>query len=250
MPCGHCNFCLANKRADWSFRLYQENKVSQSAHFLTLTYEDSELPYGDDIPSLCKSDVQLFTKRLRKASETKLRYYTVGEYGTQTDRPHYHSIMFGMLPNLCDKLPEIWGKGAVHVGQVNPASIHYVTKYVINRDMNVKGREPPFTVMSRRPGIGAHYVNTHKSYHIDALRYYSKQKGIYSRLPRFFKDKIFSPEQRREMAEAAEFESVLAYREEVARLGAFHNDPYAYYSERVLNHHDTMTKIINSKDKF
>jgi len=52
------------------------------------------------------------------------------------------------------------------------------------------------------------------------------------------------------MAETAEFESVLAYREEIARLTAFHDDPVLYYAERVLNQHDTMKKTINSKDKF
>jgi len=146
VPCGHCNFCLANRRADWSFRLYQENKVSQSAHFLTLTYDDTTVPVGDDCYSLCKKDVQLFTKRLRKANGSKLRYYTVGEYGTQTQRPHYHSLMFGLEPKILDSLPAIWGLGQTHIGAVNSASIHYVTKYVINADSEVSGREPPFYV--------------------------------------------------------------------------------------------------------
>lgn len=250
VPCGHCNFCLSNRRADWSFRLYQENKVSQSAHFLTLTYDDSTIPIGDECYSLCKSDVQLFTKKLRKASETKLRYYTVGEYGTLTDRPHYHSIMFGMLPNLCAKLPEIWGKGHVQIGDVTPASIHYVTKYVINKKSDVKGREPPFSLMSRRPGIGSNYTDTHTDYHVDALRYYSKQKGIYQRLPRYYKDKMFTKEQREQMAETAEWEAVLTHRDEVNRLSKYHSEPEAYYHERVRYTHDNMKKTINSKDKF
>jgi len=146
VPCGHCNFCLANRRADWSFRLYQENKVSQSSHFLTLTYDDSTVPVGDDCLSLCKRDLQLFIKRLRKENGSRIRYYSVGEYGTQTSRPHYHSIMFSLDVKTVQKLPEIWGLGNVHVGQVNAASIHYVTKYVINSDREVSGREPPFLV--------------------------------------------------------------------------------------------------------
>lgn len=146
VPCGHCNFCLSNRRADWSFRLFQETKVSQSAHFLTLTYDDSTVPVGDDCYSLCKRDLQLFTKKLRKENGSKLRYYAVGEYGTKTNRPHYHSIMFNLQPRTVEALPNIWNLGMVHVGDVNEASIHYVTKYVINRDLEVSGREPPFFV--------------------------------------------------------------------------------------------------------
>lgn len=104
--------------------------------------------------------------------------------------------------------------------------------------------------MSRRPGIGAHYINTHTNYHLDALRYYSKQKGIYQRLPRYFKDKMFSKEQRAEMAETAEWESVVHTRDEIKRLSAFHPEPEHYYTERLHAAHDSLTKRINSKDKF
>lgn len=144
VPCGHCNFCLANRRADWSFRLYQELKHSKCAHFLTLTYDEENVPIGDDCFSLSKRDLQLFIKKLRKANGSKLRYYNVGEYGTETNRPHYHSIMFGLDKPTIAKLQTIWEKGFVHVGAVTPASIHYVTKYVINHDREVSGREPPF----------------------------------------------------------------------------------------------------------
>jgi len=146
VPCGHCNFCLSNRRADWTFRLYQEHKKAPSSHFLTLTYDDTTVPIGDDCYSLSKRDLQLFTKRLRKENGSKLRYYSVGEYGTKTQRPHYHSIMFGINVSTLDKIQTIWGLGNVHVGQVSEASIHYVTKYVINNDREVSGREPPFCI--------------------------------------------------------------------------------------------------------
>lgn len=250
VPCGHCNFCLSNRRADWSFRLYQENKVSQSAHFLTLTYDDSTIPIGDECYSLCKNDVQLFTKRLRKENGSKLRYYTVGEYGTKTDRPHYHSIMFNLDQRTVAKLPQIWSLGLTHVGEVNSASIHYVTKYVVNGKTESKGREPPFCLMSRKPGIGSHYTSTHLNYHRDAMRYYSKQKGIYQRLPRYFKDKMFTKDERSEMAETAEWESVLARRAEIDRLSLTNENPEKVYSDRIQNSHDLMTRSINSKNKF
>lgn len=146
VPCGKCNFCLSSKRDDWSFRLRQELKVSTSASFLTLTYSTDKLPIN---PSghleLRKSDCQLFMKRLRKVNSVPLRFYTVGEYGTRTARPHYHSILFNLDPSVRTQLHQIWQLGNVHVGDVTGASIHYVTKYVINRHQDVyDGREPPF----------------------------------------------------------------------------------------------------------
>lgn len=140
VPCGKCNNCLQTKRGDWTFRLIQENKVSESSYFLTFTYDEDKLPIGANrLPTLCKQDVIDFTKRLRSVQERKfpgspgIRYYTVGEYGTQTKRPHYHSIMFNLQGELLSELPRIWGNGLVHHGQVSQASIHYVTKYVINK---------------------------------------------------------------------------------------------------------------------
>ena len=86
---------------------YWEEFHNEYSWFLTLTYEDNHLPlYG----TLSKDDIQNFFKRLRWYFGTeKLRYYVVGEYGSQCpdhelidcpkcgslQRPHYHAIIFG-----------------------------------------------------------------------------------------------------------------------------------------------------------
>lgn len=132
VPCGKCLWCLQKKRADWSFRLFQELNVSESAHFLTLTYDDEKLPEE----GLRKRDLQLFFKKLRKSNSAKIRYYAVGEYGTRTSRAHYHAIMFNL--DVTCPVAQIWDKGHVQVGSVTPASIHYVTKYVINKHANFR----------------------------------------------------------------------------------------------------------------
>lgn len=147
VPCGKCNFCLASKRVDWSFRIAQELKVSSSALFLTFTYADEcpEIPRSPSgLLELDKTHMQLFMKKLRLEQESKLRYYSVGEYGTLTQRPHYHSIMFNLEPQVIARLDQIWSYGFVHVGEVTPASIHYVTKYVIDRQALYGDRSPPF----------------------------------------------------------------------------------------------------------
>lgn len=142
VPCGKCNFCLEVKRGDWSFRLQQELKVAKSAHFLTLTYATEPL-HGLD-----KTHIQLFHKRLRKeqskVTTDKLRYYVVGEYGTKTNRAHYHSILFNLHSDIVPDLDRIWSHGHILAGSVTPASIHYVTKYVINRHNAYYNKSPPF----------------------------------------------------------------------------------------------------------
>lgn len=45
VPCGKCLSCRKKRRADWSFRLQQEFLSSDSAFFITLTYNDLYLPY-------------------------------------------------------------------------------------------------------------------------------------------------------------------------------------------------------------
>lgn len=256
VPCGKCNYCLERKRADWSIRLSNELKRASFAQFLTLTYEDSKIPLNSmGIPELCKRDVQLFTKRLRKVCAQVLptspvRYYTVGEYGTETCRPHYHSIMFGVPPKVVRDLPDIWSLGHVYIGTVTPASIHYVTKYVINRDGDYDNREAPFALMSKRPGIGADYLRTHTKWHKDDNRNYTQVNGVLGPLPRYYRDRIFTKLERARMASESIQVSDQKYFDDVADLIKFHSDPYAYYDERFRVNHDRVPSKVNSNNKF
>lgn len=141
--------------------------------FITLTYNDDNLPYDvfSPLPSLCKRDVQLFMKRLRKKLNKEIRFYLCGEYGENTHRPHYHAIIFGHDFNS-DKdfhgssatLSELWTYGNNFVGYCNPKTIQYVAGYVTKKFVNKKRDTitPEFTLMSRRPGIGFYAVNSYE----------------------------------------------------------------------------------------
>ena len=98
LPCGKCLPCRLNRTAEWTTRMLYELKSWRCASFVTLTYNDENLPIAENGRStLVKKDVQLFMKRLRKYSGRELKYYAVGEYGSveKTHRPHYHLIIFG-----------------------------------------------------------------------------------------------------------------------------------------------------------
>jgi len=272
VPCGKCGFCLEVKRADWTFRLKQELKVADSAHFLTLTYNDEELPLGvDDTPTLCKKDVQLFIKRLRKengktirhsfsgrilrgksSSQKNIRYYTVGEYGTETNRPHYHSIMFNLREDVTKDLEKIWKQGHIKIGSVTDASIHYVTKYVVNRNGIYENRQKPFSLISNRSGgIGNNYLSTHTGWHIDAMRNYTAVNGIVSRLPRYYKDRIFDIKQREKLALEAYRLGEESYRKEIDRISRYYSDPYGElwyrYNQRIV---DAESKVVSKTNQL
>lgn len=192
VPCGKCLACLSNKRKDWIFRLKQEYKASKGALFVTLTYSDKFNP-----EVLVKRHVQLYMKKLRKYVKGKIRYYCVGEYGTRTDRPHYHILMFGKdLPE--DYIRKAWTTsknrkeepfGHVHIGQVSEASIAYCTKYIV-QPADVKKKS--FSLMSRAYGLGLSYLTDRMvEWHRADDRNYSIQYGQKVRLPRYYKDKIW-----------------------------------------------------------
>jgi len=93
IPCGQCIGCRLERSRQWALRCVHEAALYQDNCFITLTYNDENLPKTQ---TLVLEDVQKFWKRLRKHFKTKqIRYYLAGEYGELTLRPHYHACVFG-----------------------------------------------------------------------------------------------------------------------------------------------------------
>lgn len=191
IPCGKCVGCRLQYSKQWADRCLMELQDHKSAYFLTLTYDDEHLPfpeheevytYVDDetgecgvLPTLVKRDMQLFHKRLRERTGQKIRYFTAGEYGDHTQRPHYHSIEFGLeisdlqvytIRNgytlwISEFIDSIWQNGHVIIGEVTWETCAYTARYVMKK-LNGKcgdyytahNIEPEFVLMSRKPGIG------------------------------------------------------------------------------------------------
>lgn len=182
IPCGQCVGCRLERSRQWAMRCVHEKRMHADNCFVTLTYDNDHLPgFG----TLVKRDLQLFMKRLRKEKGDGIRFYACGEYGDINKRPHYHVILFNLDFNdkkeigrnrrgdryyNSDDLRRIWGLGNVLLGDVTFDSCAYVARYVMKKitgeasgahydvvdgDGVVYRRLPEFTVMSRRPGIGA-----------------------------------------------------------------------------------------------
>lgn len=193
--CNQCHGCKKSNTGAWTSRLVHENAEHETAIFLTLTYDEEQLPLDG---SLVKEHPQLFVKRLRdQISPIKIRTYTAGEYGKNNPaefikfgRPHYHLIILGWEPDdkellsnangqflyTSEIIERVWGKGHCPFGDVTPQSCQYVAQYTQKK---VYGKnqapehytitnpytgelvkmEPEFSTMSRRPGIGFQYFN-------------------------------------------------------------------------------------------
>lgn len=183
--CGQCIPCRINKRREWVGRLSLEAGLYSDNAFVTLTYDDQHLPTtvgpplpGDTYrPTLVSKHLQEFLKRFRKkvANEyqREIRFYAVGEYGDDTERPHFHLAVFNYPSCLwgqtrpkenccinCDMVRKTWGMGNVYLGTLEDTSMNYIAGYVLKKltnkhDIRLKGRYPEFSRMSLRPGIGA-----------------------------------------------------------------------------------------------
>lgn len=201
VPCGRCVACLQSRRGDWTFRLMEEERRSVKSTFLTLTYQDKFLPMVKGEPSLKLADLQSYFKRVRKYSP-QLKYFAVGEYGEKYQRPHYHAIVFNTSDEI---LQDKWTKndepiGIVTTDKVSQASIHYVTKYILNSKSGWGYKKTkPFSTMSN--ALGKEYVplnaDKHRETMSDQVVYVG---GTRQRMPRYYKTLIFNAEQSKILA--------------------------------------------------
>lgn len=180
VSCGRCIGCRIARATEWAERIMHESESHEENSFITLTYDNDHLPKDG---SLDISHWQKFAKRLRK-NMGQFRFYHCGEYGDKLGRAHLHACIFGHNFHkdsletrrsqkghkqwVNPQLTEIWGKGLVTVSTLCPATALYTASYVIKKKTGPQGaqeyagRKPPYTTMSRRPGIGKAWYDKFK----------------------------------------------------------------------------------------
>lgn len=196
VPCGKCPECLKRRTASWSHRLEMEAKRWPKMFFLTLTYDNETVPISNNgFLTLRPKDLTDFWKRLRKRCG-KLRYYACGEYGTNTQRPHYHAILFCSDGIFEDDIIRSWGHGHVHFGEVTAASVRYTVQYYDKGDWQPKhkrdDREPEFSRMSQ--GIGTNFLSPQMAAHFLARPdkgYIYDHEGRKIAIPRYYKKRLY-----------------------------------------------------------
>lgn len=207
--CGHCHACRMNKAIEWNFRIHWEDKDHVIAQFLTLTYDSKNVPIkivkDKPVLTLRPDDITKFLHRVRKTakrkydSKRKIRYFLVGEYGKKYKRPHYHIILWDSPLSETDLLNCWDNKGLIDVGNVTAASISYVSGYTWKRQdeyVRKSGVTPEFMRMSKGrnkgEGIGINYLKSNAILHIDNETDNVQYKGYTIKLPRYFKDRLWS----------------------------------------------------------
>lgn len=192
LPCGNCLGCRTNYAQSWALRCQLEYHEHQAAVFATLTFDEEHKPL-----TLNKEHVSKYIRKIRKHFDQKLRFFATGEYGEQTQRPHYHAIIYGPSELDAPRLEEAWEQGHVKVDPATPANIAYTAGYCSKKigykrhnhtrvdptTGNEYQWQPPFILMSRNPGIGA----TAKKY-LNSWRLYAIKDGHKMPVPRYFKN--------------------------------------------------------------
>ncbi|UPW41762.1 replication initiator protein [Peromfec virus RodF7_15] len=210
IPCGKCIGCRLEKSRNWAIRCSHEAQMVDSSYFITLTYNDYQMPSNS---SLDKKHVFEFIKNFRYKFGKDIKYFLAGEYGTLSQRPHYHLILFNVqIPDLeyfkkcnCNTyytsglVSDIWKKGYVIIGDVTFESAAYVARYVTKKQYGEQSydyygkRIPEFQLQSLRPGIGYSFF---KKYYHDIYDHYDKvvcSNGLHIKPPRYY-DKLLEIE--------------------------------------------------------
>ena len=227
LPCGTCLGCKSARATQWAHRCSHEASRTPYNTFLTLTYDDKHLPTEGYLDARA---LTLFIKRLRQRrtrdsgtirsdSGTNIRYFACGEYGTQTERPHYHALLFncafpktekvGKDLYATDILRELWPYGDHRFGDATPAAANYIAQYSLKKQRaSYKWRDsdggymghayidedgvehlkpPPFLRMSLKPAIGTEWL---KEYATDLQHGYLVENGRKFPIPRTYKQKL------------------------------------------------------------
>jgi hypothetical protein len=180
------------------------------AKFVTLTFNEESL---NDLRNVVNKDrklegydldnevvvlaVKRFRERWRKKTKKSPRHWLVSELGDKNGRIHMHGIVYGSK----EMIEEKWGYGFVDVKEhVNDVSISYITKYITKVDVKHKGYRPKICTS---PGIGAGYIERSKGKHTyvkgNTRTDYRLRNGVKVALPRYWKEKLWTEDEREEM---------------------------------------------------
>lgn len=186
LPCGKCISCRLQYARSWAIRCVHEASMYEKNSFITLTYSNENLKS----PKLIYEDFQKFVKKVRKrpyfrpdgtwvhesADPEPLGYIVAGEYGEQTKRPHWHTIMFNYEPRdrvlkyttergdqvyTSNELDRLWGHGHAEFGSVTLESAGYCARYSAKKLVHGKDEDhdfKPIFKVSSKQAIGKRWL--------------------------------------------------------------------------------------------
>ena len=169
IPCKKCIGCRLEYSREWANRGYLEAKLWKQNWFVTLTYDEENIKYNEEITTsqgitytseewkgtLDTADLEKFLHNLRQYMSRKgiqkdgIRYMACGEYGEERERPHYHLILFNCnLPQESFYKPRIinhetywqnkiiekcWKHGISNISEASWNNIAYCSRYITKK---------------------------------------------------------------------------------------------------------------------
>lgn len=197
VPCGQCYSCFKTWQSSWRVRLLNHWKYlsPQERHrsvFVTFTFSDKYIKKANKDTA---SFVKHFRDAFRKKYKRSCTFWMVREYGEDTNRLHYHGILFDFPGNRFD-LSSLWPFGHTNIKSVTTKRVSYITKYATK---GMKGKifydksEKPKIYCS--PGIGKAYCDDPHNkrmlkpfpgkYNLTTIGL-----GMPYQLPKYYKDKM------------------------------------------------------------
>lgn len=241
LSCGQCIGCRLERSRRWALRCLHESSLYESNCFITLTYDEANLPYDG---SLNVAHFQKFMKRLRKKYGKKIKYYHCGEYGELTARPHFHACIFNhdfddkvLFRTVNDNdiytseaLTRLWPFGFSTIGDVTFESAAYVARYILKKVNGEKADEhyektiestgeviklsPEYTTMSNGIGKGWYEKWKEDVYPSDSISH----RGKLQKPPAYY-DGLY------ELEDPEGFEKIKLRRKQEARKHTKDNTP-------------------------
>lgn len=242
--CGKCLPCLKHRQGEWITRFREQNKVSSSVYFVTLTYDRSKMPWsfdslsGERWPTVSREHIKKLHADMRKRFQQgffmdsmlkdhgfshhkdkiildncSFKYYVTSEYGSAGTNPHYHGIYWN-LPSDIDVVlclfESLWQYGFVTVYPgTDEATAAYTAKYLVNDSLVNSHGLRPFAIMSK--GLGASYLDNQKmlDWHRESpeTRCYVPLENRKSIMPRYYRDRIFDDEMKAVIADGVQHRS-------------------------------------------
>lgn len=212
--CQKCIECRKQKAREWNVRLHEEIRHSKNGIFVTLTLSNesfTELSIGERAEgyeldnAIATKAVRRFLERWRKKYKKSVKHFLVTELGHQgTENIHLHGLIW--TDHNPDEIKRIWQYGYSWLstdnnGYVNETTINYITKYITKPDQDHKEYKP---IILCSKGIGNGYLcrtdSKNNIYQKEKTKeYYKTRQGKKLALPKYYRNKIYTEEQREKL---------------------------------------------------
>lgn len=212
--CGKCIECRQQKAREWQVRLHEELKDDDRALFMTMTFSDEAFEMFKKEYKLTEANevaakaIELFRKKWHWHYKEGIKHWLVTELGhgkhseahKSTERLHLHGFLW--TEKNAAEIEKIWGFGWVDTGEyVNDKSIGYCVKYVSKVDPVHK--EYTSKVFASK-GLGKGWLKRFDAEHNkfkgkNTREYYRAPNGMKLALPKYYRNKLWTDEEREQL---------------------------------------------------